>query len=192
LREVELANTLDVSRGTVREALRTLQDESLVEVLPHRGAFVTSLTPQMARELYTLRALIEPYAVRLSMEADAYSQADLQYLERLSLRLGELEQSGVDTHETVKADVEFHHRICSPSGHRLLMNVLKSLQCLTWLFVLNVHLYQSTAYSDEPSHHQIVQAIRSRDVKRAEETLRRHIEAAGNALLICMGEVAHT
>ena len=62
LREVELAEALDVSRGTVREALRQIQDESLVEVIPHRGAFVTNLTPKMADELHTIRALIEPLA----------------------------------------------------------------------------------------------------------------------------------
>lgn len=190
LREVELAEALDVSRGTVREALRTLQDRSLVEIIPHRGAFVTALTPNTARELYTFRALIEPYTLRLSMEAKAYSQKELAYLKELSLRLGELEQNSVDTYETVKADVEFHYRICSPCKHNLLLNVLKNLQSLTWLFVLNVHLYQAAAYSDEPSHYEIFQAIASGNLKRAEDTLRKHIEAAGRALLTCMEKTA--
>jgi DNA-binding GntR family transcriptional regulator len=186
LREVEMAEALAVSRGTVREALRTLQDESLVEIIPHRGAFVTSLTPKTAKEVYTFRALIEPYALRLCMEADTYTPEDLEYLEALAARLDELEKGGGDTYETVKSDIDFHDRVCSPCNHELLLNAFTGLQSLTWLFVLNFHLYQSTAYSDEPSHPEVVRAIRSGDVSRAEETLKKHIEAAGSALLTCM------
>jgi len=192
LREINLSETLDVSRGTVREALRQLQDESLVEVVPHRGAFVTNLTSRMAKEIYTLRALIEPFAVRLAMEANAISQEDVEYLEKLSHRLDELQESHEDTYETVKADVEFHTRICSPSNHELLLNMLKSLQSLTWLYVFNIQLYQAAIYSREPSHCEIFQAIKSGDPRRAEETLRDHINAAGAALLYCMEEAGHS
>ena len=55
LREVELSESMDVSRGTIREALQKLQEENLVEVFPRRGAFVTRLTPRKAQELYTPR-----------------------------------------------------------------------------------------------------------------------------------------
>jgi DNA-binding GntR family transcriptional regulator len=175
----------------VREALRQLQDESLVEVIPHRGAFVTNLTPKMAEELYTLRALIEPYAVRLALDAGAYSEEDLRYLEQLSLRLDEWERSSGDTYETVKMDTEFHYRICAASYHELLLDTLKSLQSLTWLFIFRVQLYQAARISKEPTHHEIFQAIKSGDPRRAEETLREHIQAAGAALLYCMQEAEH-
>src|SRR5208283_1850229 len=72
LHEVDLCNLLGVSRGTVREALRQLRDENLVEIVPHRGACVTTLSPRRAWEIYTLRAQLEPYAVRLAIEREAY------------------------------------------------------------------------------------------------------------------------
>jgi DNA-binding FadR family transcriptional regulator len=140
----------------------------------------------MATELYTLRALIEPYALHLALEADAYTPEDFERMETLARQLGELEQHGGDTYETVEADVAFHYLICSRSNHQLLLQMLKSLQSLTWLFVFNVQLHQSDYYSDEPSHYEIYEAIRSGDPARAEKVLRDHINAAGSALLACM------
>ena len=189
LREAELAESLEVSRGTVREALRLLQDERLVEVFPRRGAFVKTLSLRMATELYTLRALIEPYALHLALEADAYTPEDFERMETLARQLGELEQHGGDTYETVEADVAFHRLICSRSDHQLLLDIYRGLQSLTRLFVFHIKLYQSDAYSDEPSHYEIFEAIRTGDPVHAAEVLRAHINAAGAALLIRMEEV---
>lgn len=189
LREVELSQSLDVSRGTIREALRQLQEHGLVAVIPHRGAFVIRLSPRMARELYTLRALVEPYAVCLAMENNAYSKEDMEALEALARRLGDLEQREDATYETVKADVAFHRLICSRSDHQLLLDIYSGLQSLTRLFVFHIRLYQSDAYSDEPSHYEIFEAIRTGDPVHAAEVLRAHINAAGAALLIRMEEV---
>jgi DNA-binding GntR family transcriptional regulator len=67
LSEVALANELDTSRGTVREALRTLVDGGLIEAIPHRGVFVTQLSVRATWEITSLRALLEPYASRLAL-----------------------------------------------------------------------------------------------------------------------------
>jgi DNA-binding GntR family transcriptional regulator len=190
LREVDLCESLQVSRGTVREALRELQNEGLVEVIPHRGAFVPRLSQRTAKEVHTLRALIEPYAVRLALENDAYAEEDLKAIEALARRLHRLEQERGDTYETVQADVEFHHLICRPSNHELLLDILGQLQSLTWLLVFNVHYYKSHEYSDEPSHVEIAEAIRSGDPNLASDTLKHHIDAAGKSLLLCMEELS--
>jgi DNA-binding FadR family transcriptional regulator len=123
------------------------------------------------------------------MENNAYSKEDMEALEALARRLNELEQREDATYETVKADVAFHRLICSRSDHQLLLDIYRGLQSLTWLFVFNTRLYQSDAYSDEPSHYDIFEAIRTGDLVCAAETLRNHINAAGAALLIRMEEV---
>jgi len=186
LREAELSEALSVSRGTVREALQRLCEEGIVEYFPRRGMFVRKLTPQVAEELYTFRALLEPFALRMAMDQGGYSTENLETLQELAFQAEDLARNGDTIYEAIRADVGFHHLVCSRSGHGLLVRTMDSLQSLTWLFVLNTKLYQSDDYSDEPSHYEIFEAIRDGQAEHAAETLRAHIRAAGVALLARM------
>ena len=187
LHEVDLGKSLSVSRGTVREALRQLQDEGLVEVIPHQGAFVTKLSPKKAWEIYTLRARLEPYAVRLALENNAYTQEDLNALDALVRLMGELERRG-KPFEQIAADMEFHRVMCERSNHQVLMDVLRSLQFQTRLFIFNTMLYHSDLVGDEPSHRRILETIRQGDPSQTEEIVREHIVQAGTSLLRRMKE----
>lgn len=185
LHEVELSKSLGISRGTVREALRHLNDENLVEIVPHQGAFVTELSAKRAQEIYTLRAQLEPYAVRLAMERRAYRPQDLDELETLVRRLGQLERKG-DLSEIVTTDMEFHRVMCERSDHGLVIDVLRSLRFQTRLFILHTILYHSDLELDELTHRAILVAISSNDPTRAEESVRKHIIDAGTYLLRSM------
>lgn len=182
LHEIELSEKLNISRGTVREALRLLSQEGLVEVIPYRGAFVACLTPQMVEEIYTLRALLEPYAVRLCMEKGAFDAETLDQMAALVRRMGEMEQAG-NYSETIKADIRFHEIISERCGHRLLTEVLKNLQSMTLMFILSTKLYQSDMISDEVTHQAIYEGILSGNPQLAEEIVRKHITDAGTSLL---------
>lgn len=182
LHEIELSEKLNISRGTVREALRLLSQEGLVEVIPYRGAFVACLTPQMVEEIYTLRALLEPYAVRLCMEKGAFDAETLDQMAALVRRMGEMEQAG-NYSETIKADIRFHEIISERCGHRLLTEVLKNLQAMTLMFILSTKLYQSDMISDEVTHQAIYEGILSGNPQLAEEIVRKHITDAGTSLL---------
>src|SRR4249919_793775 len=80
LPEIWLSEQLQTSRGTIREAFRVLAEQGLVETFPHRGSFVGQLHPRKAYEIYTLRAELESYAVRLVMERGGYSPVALAEL----------------------------------------------------------------------------------------------------------------
>jgi len=187
LHEVELSRSLNISRGTVREALHLLQQEGFVEVIPYRGAFVSTLTPKMVKEIYTLRAMLEPAAVRLSMDNCAPQGEYLEELRRLVRRMGELEQIG-DYAETIKTDIKFHEMSIQYCQHDLLMGMIKNLQSLTLMFILNTKLYRSDMVSDEVSHQAIFDGIASGDPGAAEEIVRKHIYDAGTSLLNRMEE----
>jgi DNA-binding GntR family transcriptional regulator len=182
LHEEELCSSLGVSRGTVREALRMLCDERLVEIFPHRGAFVVEFSLERAHEVYTLRALLEPYAVRTALEQHAYSQQDLDGLTELVRELGEHARAG-DVLAEVEADHEFHRRICAASHHELLVNVLDGLQSLTAIFMLSTKLYRADPWNTERAHLEILDAIRLGIPERGEEIVRRHIDETGRTLL---------
>jgi len=188
LHEIELSKMLDISRGSVREALRLLQQEGLVEVIAYRGAFVARLTPEKVKEIYTLRALLEPYAVRLAVECGAYTNDDLAEVKALVKKLGELEQAG-DYAEMVETDMKFHEVISRGCAHELLLDVLGNLQSLTWMFMINTMLYHSDMVSEEISHQDVLDGILSGEPDTAERVVRQHITEAGTSLLKRMEEI---
>lgn len=189
LREADLSENLGVSRGTVREALRLLHQEgALVEIIPHRGAFVIKLSVERAREIYTLRALLEPYAVRIAMENKAYSEHDLWELEQLVQRLKELENEHNDP-ALVKTDMEFHHVATRRCNHQLLLEMVAKLQSQTRILIFNTKRYRSDKVPDSVSHQAIIEGIRSGDPAVAEDIVRSHIIDAGSSLVKRMEEV---
>jgi DNA-binding GntR family transcriptional regulator len=183
LREVDLSKSLNVSRGTVREALLRLQEDGLVEVIPFRGAFVTNLSARTAIEVYTLRAELEAFAVRLAIRDRAYTDNHVADLEAIVKRLEELEAQGGDPYGTLEADLAFHRGICRPCDHRLLLETLGRLQSLTWMYYYYSRPYESAAYVTGPSHKAIFEAVRACDGSKAEELLQAHIHGAGTALV---------
>lgn len=187
LPEVELSTSMSVSRGTVREALRLLHQEGLVEIYSYRGAFVAQLDPQKVKEIYTLRALLEPYAVRLSMENNAFDEEYLAELRSLITTMGDTEKRG-DYAANIEADIKFHELIGRRCGHGLILEILKNLQSQTLMFILNTKLYQSDLVTDEISHQRIHDGISSGDPALAEEIIRKHIIDAGSSLLKRMVE----
>jgi DNA-binding GntR family transcriptional regulator len=192
LPEIELSKRLEVSRGTVREALRVLHRAGdPVEIIPHRGAFVTKLSLERAREIYTLRALLEPHAVRLAMEQKAYSEEDLLELEALVERIDELEKEGNNS-ELIQTDIEFHRVMTHHCNHQLLLGVVKNLQSQTLSLVFNTKFYRSDRVPDSVSHRLILEGIRARDPIAAEEIVRKHIIDAGTSLVKRMEEVSRS
>jgi DNA-binding GntR family transcriptional regulator len=191
LHEVELSKTLNVSRGTIREALRKLQDEGLVTIAPHRGAVVIQLDAGQVREIYTLRALLESHAVRLAMEQGAFTQERIAKLEQLVQMLGQLEEKG-NVFEILKTDMEIHYLICECSGHSLLLDAIRNLQTQVRQFILTTKVFRSDLVTDEVSHRVILDVIKTGTPERAERVMWEHITQAGQSLLQSMGKGAQT
>jgi len=189
LREADLSEDLGVSRGTVREALRLLhQQRALVEIIPHRGAFVVRLTSERAREIYTLRALLESYAVRIAIENGAYAEQDFQELDKLLARIEELEQAG-DVAALVEADMDFHRFATGRCNHGLLLEMVSNLHSQTMALIFNTKLYRSDRVPDSVSHRAIIDGLRAGEAGAAEEIMRNHIIDAGTWLVKRMEEV---
>jgi DNA-binding GntR family transcriptional regulator len=189
LREVELSQTLHISRGTVREALRLLTRQGgLVETIPYKGTIVAVLTPERVKEIYTLRAQLESYAVRLALENNAWRQEEVEQCGRLVAQMSKLlkEENYFDE---IHADMEFHRRISAPSNHHLLLEVLNNLQSQILALIVNTKLYRSDRVPDDISHQAILDAIVQGDPVAAEEIVRNHIIDAGSALLQRMLEI---
>jgi DNA-binding GntR family transcriptional regulator len=190
LREVELATSFGVSTGPVREAVRLLVGEGIVEVIPHRGAFVTRLSAKEAEETYTMRQLLEPYAVSRAIKANAYTGERMSALEALLVRLDECERRG-EEYEIVRTDTQFHYALCEPCNHSLVLGMLQNLQTKTILFLLNASLYIGQQYTSQAAAHRaILDAVRSGGGDYAADVLRQHLEDKVSLLLARLAEQA--
>lgn len=188
LSEIKISNLLNVSRGTVREALLELKDEYLIEFIPHKGFSLTKLSPHKAWEIYSLRALLEPYAARLAVVNKPFSSEDLERLTSLVKTVG-YDNNEIGFYDKVKADMEFHEIIYQGCNNKLLINQLKSLHSLTFLFILSTNVSRSDRVRTDIAHREILNAIMSGSPDKAEDLIRKHIVDTGEALVDRMKKI---
>ena len=183
LSEVALATELDTSRGTVREALRTLVDGGLIEAIPHRGVFVTQLSVRATWEITSLRALLEPYAARLALEAAGASlNADVQAA-FASLKVA---VTSGDPVTVADADVAFHRSVFMRCGHAMLLSQLETLQSLSRRVVLTNQISSADAPTLIAQHQPIADAVELRDAELLESAVRTHVIEGGELLMTRM------
>ena len=170
LREVELADALDVSRGPVREALLRLEREGLVRSAWHRGATVTTLSARDVTELDSLRGALEQLAVQ---EVIAHgSDDDIGAVEKAAERMARAE----DEHEMVRCDIAFHDAVYAAARHRRLLEAWKTIRSQVHLFLLTRIGVSSTDYLAHipGEHRELAAALRARDAKVALELFAKH------------------
>lgn len=181
LREQALAQSLGVSRGPLREAIRRLEGRGLIERVPNRGPRVISLTSTDLMEIYTIREVLEGVATRQATEL--MSDADLIKLTKL---LDKQEEQIRRQNEPLSlgSDLDFHSRIIDAAGSRR----LKSLVNDALFDMLRIYRARSEAVPGRGAravdeHRQVVAAMKKRDAAKAEELMRRHIRTARDNLL---------
>jgi len=177
LRESNVAVSLGLSRTPVREALRMLATEGVVELVPNRGARVVSWTAGDIDEVYRLRALLEGHGAALAAGHATNGQiAEIR-------RLAELYEQAVDSvgpgpDETARCNDNFHAAIVAASGSpRLatLLDVISSAPMVTQ--ALSLHSVDERRRS-VLQHRDLVTAIAHGDPALAESAMRSHILAA--------------
>jgi DNA-binding GntR family transcriptional regulator len=191
LPEIPLSKQVGASRTTIREALRSLSEAGLVTIHPRRGAAVGSMSPRRARELFTLRAVLEAFAVRLALTEGKIRQDELAQIEAAFEQLRQSRESG-DAYAMIEADMAFHWAVCSPCRHEVLLEQLKGLQTQTRQFIFYTKFYSSVAEGEVEAHMPILMAVRLSAPERAEAAMRDHIINAGERLLVSMLEQAGT
>jgi DNA-binding GntR family transcriptional regulator len=173
LHEVSLAESLGISRGTLREGLARLAAEGLVTIRPRRGAIVTRFTRQEFVDAYQVREALESLAIRLAVpRLSDDDRARLHaYVEEM---VGHAERG--DEGEFFRVNREFHRMFVVASGnerlremHEQLMNQMGRL--LSKSLDLRGSLEQSVA-----EHRAILEAVDAGDPERAARLLEQHIE----------------
>lgn len=184
LPEIPLAKRLVVSRATVREALREVEALGLVQIEPHRGAFVPELSRIRAAEIFSFRAEVEGFAARLSMERASGPEL-VEAMERALQAQLEVSNSG-DILAVVETDMGFHSTLSSYCGNQLLLDHLRALQMETRRFIFAVQQHTKDYNVFVEYHLPIVDAVKSGDVPRVEQAVKDHVLTSGERLLSAM------
>jgi DNA-binding GntR family transcriptional regulator len=177
LGEVEIAERLAVSRGTVREALRHLQQEGLVTAGAQGMLRVSQLSPAEVRELFQVREALEGLAITQIIESSPGPEA-LQGLRDAVARLHAAVESGADLGTKVEADLAFHLLLCELSGNSVLLKTWRGLEGPIRVVVMSAAAERREVAMAASAHLPLVEAIERGDAAAAQGVLRAHMAAA--------------
>jgi DNA-binding GntR family transcriptional regulator len=165
--ERQLVERLAIGRTPVREALRRLAQERLVEVYPRRGLFVTGVDVRELARLSEVREVLEPEAARLA--AERATDADRRELGAL---LVELDTAGG---ELMALDERIHRAVYRAAHNDLLEATLEQYYVLA-LRIWSMALDRAHDLGEAVEEHRaLLEAIRSGDAERAADTMRAHV-----------------
>lgn len=174
LREITLGKELGVSRTPVREALRQLELEGLVKIVPNKGAYVTGILQKDVNDIYVIRSLLEGLCARWATEHITEEQIDK--LEEIIL-LSEYHVSKKKelANQVVKLDGEFHEVLYEASNSRILEHVLSDFHKYVQLARKTSVENPERAEKSIAEHKEILQAIKEKDADKADSLTYAHI-----------------
>jgi len=186
LRQERLAQELGVSQMPVREALKELAAEGLIEHVPYRGARVVPFSAEDVLDLYSHRAFLEGQAARFA--AQNITPEELQTLKRFQMDMeNNLAPEKVAGYRSINR--EFHKLIFTASRHEYLIRALNQL----WTVFPSMLIANFSATAAQPiperdnrdtaEHNLIIEALEKHDGSMAEKHLKEHILSAGEQLI---------
>ncbi|MBW2410878.1 MAG: GntR family transcriptional regulator [Deltaproteobacteria bacterium] len=173
--ETQLAEEMQISRFPIREALRYLEKEGLVEAKPFKGTYVARLTEKDMEELYSLRSAIEELAVRILIK-----NIEEDKIKKLESIVADMVQASKNDNidKMISEDLRFHQTICEMSGHRKLLDVWLNLENQLQIFLtIEKDLFENS-YQYVTTHHPILEAIKSGKISSAQKAIRDHLKLA--------------
>ncbi|WP_237213669.1 GntR family transcriptional regulator [Falsiroseomonas oryziterrae] len=180
LREVQLAEELATSRTPVREAIRRLEADRLVESLPGRGYAVTQLDEARIRELYQFRAALEGAAAELA----ALQATDLD-IATLDATLDAMRAASDDAARAAALNRRFHQAIYDAARNVFLNQAIQAMSDVMALLPGTTYRKPGRVAQVVMEHEAVLGAIRRRDPVAASTAMRAHIHAAGQ-FRVCM------
>lgn len=176
INEVHLSRQLGVSRTPLREALARLAHEGALDTIPHIGHFVRALSIDEIEQLYQIRPLLDPEALRLA------GLPSKEKIERLR-ELNESIASAKDPDEIISADDEWHIELLSDCPNKILLDLIKQ-------FIRRTHRYEVTLMRESANvvtatknHRSILAALKRHDLDAACNALRANLESGRTPII---------
>lgn len=180
LMEIALANRLGVSRTPVREAIRMLELEGLVIMIPRRGAQVAQITEQDLNDVLEVRLGLEELAVRFACERITDEE-----IKALGLAVKEFEKkmSNNDLSAQAEADVKFHEIIYGATHNRRLVQIINNIREQMYRYRIEYLKDVESRKTLVKEHYEICDALKRRDAESAVEKMCIHIRNQQEAIL---------
>lgn len=180
LMEKQLAEKMGVSRTPIREAIRKLELEGLVIMVPRKGAEVAMTTEQDIKDVLEVRAALESLAVKLACQR--MNEQDMNDLLAVNdAFMGAARRNDVET--VIKKDVEFHDTIYGATNNKKLTGMIINLQEQIYRFRAE-YIRQMDDFSNLMEEHEaIVNAIINKNSAEAQEIATKHIENQEKAVI---------
>lgn len=172
LREATLGKKLGVSRTPVREALRQLELEGLVHIIPNKGAYVTGITEKDVHDIYMTRSMLEGLCARWA--AEHISEEQIQEMEEVLL-LTEYHLDRGNAEQLAELDGKFHEVLYDASQSRILRHILSDFHKYVQVARKRSVKKEDRAKKSLEEHREILNALRIGDADRAEELAHIHI-----------------
>jgi GntR family transcriptional regulator, trigonelline degradation regulator len=186
--ERELIAMMGVSRTVIREALRQLESEGLIAIIPNKGPVVRELTLDEAKDLYSIRAVLEGLAARLF--AENADDAQVKKLEQALQRTGDAYKRG-EPDLILEAKNRFYDVLFEGAGSETLSSMIGTLHVRIWRWrALGLSHPQSSAERSKESMQGLramLAAIRARDAELAERTIRAEVTKAAAEVTRLLG-----
>lgn len=181
LMEIQLAEELGVSRTPVREAIRKLELEGFVIMMPRRGTYVADLSMKDINEVFEIRTSLEVLAAGLA--AERITAEELEQLERILVQIGEYIEAG-DLDKIVENDSEFHDILYRASRNNRLVGIINNLREQMLRFRTTSMAHPGRLKNTLEEHRRLVEAISQSNGELAQQMAHEHMENAEQTLLL--------
>ena len=178
--ETELSEALQISRGTLREAMRQLQQEGLISAGARGRLSVRHLDAKEIKNIFDVRAALEALAAQdlAGREDRAGAVAELRKA------VADMEKwAASNLEDRIEADLRFHRTMCHLTGNETLLHSWSSLEGSIRMSIMFAGVDRALKNMDPKRHHDIVDAIESGDAGKAAATVRAHMEGAATVLV---------
>lgn len=173
LMEIQLANKLGVSRTPIREALRKLELEGLVKMVPRKGAEVADITEKSLRDVLEVRKALEELSVQLACEK--ITEEEIEELKRVAERFKDT-LDDQDVTKIAEADVAFHDVIYTATDNQKLILLLNNLREQMYRYRVE-YLKKEEAYPQLiAEHEELIDNISKRNKEEATRIMCEHID----------------
>ena len=178
--ETDLSERLQISRGTLREAMRQLQQEGLISSGARGRLAVRHLDTADVRDIFEVRSALESLAARTLADRNDRDKA----VRELEQHIQQMEAaSDGSLEERIQADLDFHHALCTLTGNRTLVHSWKSLEGSIRMSIMYAGVDQAISNMSAHRHAGIVEAIKTGDPSTAIHAVEEHMSDTINTLV---------